>query len=205
MSRPAATCIVYVCVWVFNLEREILSPLCQLMLLWNYFVHVLKYSSTHFAPGGLAGELSDALSALSLYFPLSFPHTHTYAKHFSVMWLAECKISSLQLEGNRFDKIPSSPRGAFKAQSGMVKARYGTSGLTAIPTDSVSAWPHGAYLESTQWPYRGPLVTALWPLTEHWQGLFSLCFSSINWHCIVVKLTEIQVPRLGWFIHVRPG
>lgn len=65
----------------------------------------------HFAPGGLAGAASDALSAPSLDAPLSFPHSLTeHTAHFSVKCLAECKISSLQLEENRFDKIPFSPR-----------------------------------------------------------------------------------------------
>ena len=37
----------------------------------------------HFAPGGLAGAASDALSAPSLDAPLSFPHSLTeHAAHF---------------------------------------------------------------------------------------------------------------------------
>lgn len=65
---------------------------------------------------------------LSVYFPLFFSHTpthpHTHNKHFSVMWLVECKISSLQLEENRFYKISFSSRGASKAWNGM--AKHGT-------------------------------------------------------------------------------
>lgn len=68
---------------------------------------------------------------LSTFFGLSHTRTQKRTEHFSVMWLAECKISSLQLEGNRFDKIPFSPRGAFKAQNGMAKAWHGTPGLSA--------------------------------------------------------------------------
>lgn len=69
------------------------------------------------------------------------------------------------------------------------KAWHGTSGPLPEPTGSVSAWPRGAYLESTQWPYHSLLVTALWPLIEHWHGLFSLCFGSglgkLTMHCAV--------------------
>lgn len=47
------------------------------MLLRNYFVHDLKYSSMHFALGGLAEELSDALTAsFCLLSTVFFPHTH---------------------------------------------------------------------------------------------------------------------------------
>jgi len=91
---------------------------------------------------------------LSAFPCLSHTPTHidTHTQHFSVMWLVECKISSLQLEENRFDKIPFSPRGALKARSGMVK--HGTARLLSPhrPTHSASAWPRGAYLESAQWP-----------------------------------------------------
>lgn len=84
----------------------------------------------HLAAGSLVEGLSDALSALSRSTFPCLPRTgadtptHTHAEHFSVMCLAGCKISSLQLEGNRFHKIPFSAHDAFKARNGM--AEHGT-------------------------------------------------------------------------------
>lgn len=93
-----------------------------------------------FAAGGLAEELCDALPALYLCFRLSHTPTHigkrTLAQddtgRFSVMWLVKCKIPSLQLEGNRFDEIPFSPRGASEAWGGMVE--HGTARLLSPHT-----------------------------------------------------------------------
>lgn len=73
--------------------------------------------------------------------------SHTRA-HLSVMRLVESKISSLQLEENRFGKIPFSPRGAFKAQNGMVK--HGTACLVS-PQPQPTVYLHGpAALTSSQ-------------------------------------------------------
>lgn len=88
---------------------------------------------------------------LSVYFPLCFfPHTHphTHNKHFSVMWLVECKISSLQLEENRFYKISFSSRGASKAWNGM--AKHGTAHLV-LSLNRPAVYLHGpAALTSSQ-------------------------------------------------------
>lgn len=89
---------------------------------------------------------------LSVYFPLFFPHTpthpHTHNKHFSVMWLVECKISSLQLEENRFYKISFSSRGASKAWNGM--AKHGTAHLV-LSLNRPAVYLHGpAALTSSQ-------------------------------------------------------
>lgn len=111
-------------------------------------------------PGGLADEVSDAPAALFLHLSSVFSHTpahegaraHMQPRRFSVMWLVECKISSLQLEQNRFGKIPFAERGASEAWSGM--AEHGTARLlpSAHQLTAYLHGPRGAYLQSAQWP-----------------------------------------------------
>lgn len=146
------------------------------MLLWNYFVHVLKYSSMHFAPGGLAEELSDALSALSLslHFPLSFPHTHTPSTSLSCGWRSvKSHLSSWMRTGStKFPFLHVEPLRHRMEWWSM--ARH----VWSPPRTQMTVHLHGpAALTLSQ---LSGLMTALWPLTEHWLGLFSLCFSSIE-------------------------
>lgn len=54
-------------------------------------------------------------------------------------------------------------------------------GMSALPaTGSGSARPRGADCEPAQWSRRGPLVTVLWPRTEHWHGVFSLALQLVT-------------------------
>lgn len=58
---------------------------------------------------------------LDFFLHVSHTRARTHAEHFCAYCLADCKISSLHLEENRFDKIPFSAREALRARSGIVK------------------------------------------------------------------------------------
>lgn len=132
------------------------------------------------------------LSQLSPVF-LAHAPTHTHAEHFSVMCLAECKISSLQLEGNRFDKIPFSAREAFEAQNGMVK--HGTARLVSPQTRLDLHGPaalHRVNSAALARPFSDCIMTLT--STDRVRFLFALAQDSINQHGLAMK---IQVPRIS--------
>lgn len=177
LLRPALCMCVFVC---STLKGKILPPSLQLILLWKYLVLVLKVFKRAFCPRWPGRSVVwcplCSFSQLSSVFLTHAPtHTHTHAEHFSVMCLAECKISSLQLEGNRFDKIPFSAREAFKAQNGM--AKHGTARLVSPRTRLYLHGPAALYwVNSLALPR--PFSDCTMTPNEHRQGLFPLCFSS---------------------------
>ena len=101
MSSSIQACIVPREVW-----QSCLMPFFALSLFLSFS---FSLSLSLSLPLSLSLWLS--LFSCSLF---SLPHN----KHFSVMWSVECIILSLQLEENRFDKIPFSPRRASKAGKG---------------------------------------------------------------------------------------
>lgn len=178
MSGLDETCIVLVHVDVFNLEIEnSLSPPQQLILLWKYFVLLFKVFKYAFCPRWSGRRVVSSFSPqlFSAFLLGKYVPTQIWAEHFSVMCLAECKITSLELEGNRFNKIPFSLRGAFKAQNGIVK--HGTARLFFLWTWLYLFGPVALYpVNSVALPR--PVSDCIMTPNEHWQGLFSLCFGS---------------------------
>lgn len=141
------------------------------------------------------GCLMPFLLCLSQLSPVFLAHApaHTHAEHFSVMCLAECEISTLRLEGNRFDKIPFSAREASEAQNGM--AKHGTARLVSPQTRQDlhgPAAPHRVNSVALPRPFSDCIMTLT--STDRVCFLFALAQDSINQHALAAK---IQVPRMS--------